>query len=279
MYRQLLGRWALLGIGTPKGGIVANHASCRGTCKSGHGCNNPPVARTRRYRSRQGVVYGSVRPHEAAHDPTSLIGRIVGVLIVGGAVGALAIGALAFVGDGTDAPGPGNTSPLATAAAFSPPPTFAPTLPPAPTPSPTPSPDVTALPSPEPTAPPSAPATPFVLEVREGPGFVTFGTQNNSSLRITDPRTSFGTDQRIVWSAQMIEPANSADMRIVISTFDPATSAERSVRTSEVRPNVQGASTFLASVRSSRLDGPGVYVLRYLRGEQVMSEGFFELTN
>jgi hypothetical protein len=233
---------------------------------------------------RQGVVYGPVQAREG-YEASSLIGRILGMLVVAAAVGVLAVGALTFLGDGANVGGPAVTSPTPTALAVdSPPPSpppAAPTAPPTPQPATVPPAETpTAMPSPVDGAspPPEATAAPVGLDVREGPGYVTFGTQNNSNLRITDAGTSFGPSQRITWSAHLTERANSADLRIETSKVDPETGAEEVVLEEEVRPRVSGAQIFLRRLRPDRvLDGPGVYVVRYLRGDTVMAEGSFEV--
>jgi hypothetical protein len=239
------------------------------------------VTRLRRPPRRQGVVYGPIQNREG-YEASSLIGRILGMLVVAAAVGVLAVGSLTFLGGqggGTAGPTTGSPTPTAAAAESLPPtpPPAPPTAPPAtapPTEVPTLTPTVTEAPSPAATAE----ATPPGLEVREGPGFVTFGTANNSALRITDARTSFGLSERITWSAHLTETVNSVDVRIETYKRDPATGSEELVVREEVRPRVNGAQIFLRRLRPDRaLDGPGTYVVRYLRGDTVMAEGSFEV--
>ena len=46
-----------------------------------------------------------------------------------------------------------------------------------------------------------------------------------------------------------------------------------------VTPIVHGAQIFQRRLRAqSQLDGPGLYVVRYLRNTDLLSEGFFEIT-
>jgi hypothetical protein len=143
-----------------------------------------------------------------------------------------------------------------------------PTVPPI-TPSPT-----AGSPSPASTAG----ASPVALEVRTGPGFVTFGTQNNPALRIVNPSTSFGPRERITWSAHLTTRANSVDLGIEISRVDPATGSEQLVREEAVRPRANDVQIFLRRIRPDQaLEGPGIYVVRYVRGDTVMSEGYFEV--
>lgn len=226
-----------------------------------------------RYRRprRQGVVYGPVTQRERGPDG-GFFGRILGIVIVIGAVAVLGVGALNFIGDSRDGSRPESSPSPTLAGAVSPSPASSPTRLP-PTPSPTP----TALPSPTPE--PTPEATPFALDVEEGPGYVTFGTQSNNNLRITDARTSFALNERITLSAQLTQPAASNDMTIMFFKYDPETGEEELVTEQQVRPRVPSASTFLRNLRpSNALDGPGIYVMRYMRGEEVMSEGWFEVT-
>ena len=201
-----------------------------------------------------------------------MLGRVLGMLIVLGAVAVLGVGALNLVG-GDGGPPAASASPTAGAVVNSPR-SFSPTpLAPSPSPSLPPSPDFS--PSPEPSPEPTA----FAVEVREGPGYVTFGTQSDSNLRITDPRTTFQVDERITLSAQLTEPTGSAQMTIFFFRYDPETDEEELVTEQRVRPRVASASTFLRNLRASNaLDGPGIYVMRYMRGDDVMSEGWFEVT-
>lgn len=199
-------------------------------------------------------------------------GRILGILIVVGAVAVLGVGALNFIADAGDGATPGT----------SPSPTLAGIASPAPVSSPTPrplTPGPTSTASPSPTPEPTPQATPFMVDVEEGPGHVTFGTQSNNNLRITNPRTSFALNERITLSAQLTEAAASNDMTIMFFKYDPETGEEELVTEQQVRPRVPSASTFLRNLRpSNALDGPGIYVMRYMRGDEVMSEGWFEVT-
>lgn len=228
----------------------------------------PPVSRYRRPR-RQGVVYGPTMGRDRPADG-GLVGRLLGVLVVLGAVAVLGIGALNFLGGSPLAP-PGASPTPTGAAVASPPPIPSPSPPPA-TPMPSPTPEPTPDPTPEPT--------PFEVEVREGPGYVTFGTNVNNNLRVTDARAVFELGERMTISAQMIEPAGSAEMTIHFYRYDPQTGGEEFLLEQDVRPRVSSASVFSRRVNTSNLfDEPGFYVMRYLRGDEVMSEGWFELTD
>lgn len=228
------------------------------------------MARSRRPPRRQGVVYGPIQVQDRGYEASSLIGRILGMLVVAAAVGVLVVFSLTFMGGG----GSPRASSTATAIARA----SLGTLPPIPSIAPTVRPAPTARSTAVPSAAASVAATPFQLEVRVGPGFVTFGTLNDPSLRITDPRTSFGLEERIAWSANLSEPASSISMSIEIHKRDRQSEAEELVRQDEVRPVVTSAQIFLRRLRPSNvLDGPGIYVVRYLRGEEVMAEGHFEV--
>lgn len=216
-------------------------------------------------------MYGPVTQRERGPDG-GFIGRVLGLFIVLAAVAVLGVGALNFVGGDDASPRPRSPSPVAGASA-SPLPALSPTLPASPTASPLPP----ASPSPSPE--PSPEATPFEVEVLEGPGYITFGTQSTSNLRIANPRVTFALNERMTLSAQLSEPAASADMTILISKLDPETGEEEEVAEQAVRPDVSSASVFLRNLRPDRaLDGTGIYVMRYVRGDEVLSEGWFEVT-
>jgi hypothetical protein len=110
---------------------------------------------------------------------------------------------------------------------------------------------------------------------------VTFGTRSNRQLHIIDPRASFSIDGRIVWSAYLAERADSAELRVNIYKIDgtPPT-GERLIVDDEVTPLVLDAQIFERRIQPREvLDGPGIYVVRYVRGTEVLSEGAVEITN
>ena len=113
-----------------------------------------------------------------------------------------------------------------------------------------------------------------------GEGYVTFGTRDDDQLHILDPRSVFAMDERIVWSAFLTERADSAELRIHILKIDPAVvGGERLIVDEEVTPLVINAQIFSRRLRpQALLDGPGVYVVRYLRGTDLLSEGYLEIT-
>jgi len=219
-------------------------------------------------------VYGPARPNGSGSSIAALIGRLLGLAIVIVAVGALGVGVMTLFGGQLAAPTVRPTP----FGAISPSPSFAP----GPTATPSGS---TPLTTPTPTSTPAGsglPATPTPTAplIAVGPGFVTFGTRADSELRIRDPRTSFALEERITWSAYLIDAVNSADVRVLIIKDDPAApGGERLIRTDEISPRVTDAQIFVRRIRPDRLlDGPGVYTIRYVRGDRLLSEGRFLVT-
>ncbi|MGZ8634715.1 MAG: hypothetical protein ACXWZZ_12805 [Solirubrobacteraceae bacterium] len=135
----------------------------------------------------------------------------------------------------------------------------------------------TATPSAEPPPLITPAPTPFVPDVNEGPGYITFGTSSNGQLQVTDPKTVFGLDERMVWRAVLTEDADSADLRIEILKLDPESpDGLRLLRVDEVKPRANDVQTFLRRVRVRNLtEGPGLYTIRYMRGDELMSQGTF----
>lgn len=221
---------------------------------------------------RQGVVYGPVRPPGSGRNTGAILGRILGLLVIVLAVGVLGGGAIAFISGRPPASAPRSPSPIAfLSLPPSEPPDATPSLA---TASPVPTPPVTESPS------PSAPATPFVPQVQVGPGFVTFGRRANNDLRITEPQAILPINQRLTWSAHLIEPVDTATtLTIRVLKLDPeAEGGEQLVIEDEVTPSVSDAQIFQRRMRPRRaLDGPGIYVVRYLRGDTLMAEGYVQL--
>lgn len=231
----------------------------------------------KREQHRQGIVYGPpIRP-SGGRDRGAVMGSLLGVIVVLVTAGVLGFAALMYLQGQSAVPPPATATPLPPASASVAPSAAA---------SPSALPVGSASPSPvAPTPPPSdqpspgiTPApTPFVPQVLIGPGYVTFGTEADSQLLITDPRATFTRDERMVWSAQLTEQADSSELRIHMLKLDPeAPTGQRLIREEEVRPNVRDAQTFLRRVRvSSLIEGPGLYTIRYLRGDVILSEGSF----
>jgi hypothetical protein len=186
-------------------------------------------------------------------------------------IGVLAAGALAFMGDlpGTSKPTrsptsvAANPSPLGSGAIQSALPSRTPSTPP-PTPS-----TIPATPTPAPTIVPPL--------VQIGPGYVTFGTHADHTLRIVDPRSVFEPSERIVWSAYLSEIANSEELHIQVLKLDQEVIGGETLITDEpVMPLVTNAQLFQQKIRPQQdLSGPGLYVVRYLRNTDILSEGFF----
>lgn len=231
------------------------------------------MAYNRRPR-RQGVVYGPPRA-EGGSENGALLGRFIGLGLIALTLGLLGVGVVAFLGD-RDSPAatPGRSAGVAASISFLPPtlePSVAATLPLS-----TPSSSALASGSPTPTEPaPSLTPPP----VQEGPGFVTFGTMADEELRITDPRTTFTAQEQVVWSAYLTRPADSAELRIQIVKADPeATNGEREVANEAVTPIVEDGQIFQRRFRPrGLLDGPGIYTVRYLLGEEILSQGALQV--
>lgn len=223
----------------------------------------PRMKRYRRAARRQGVVYGP--PRAAGPNPEAdAVARVLGPLVVIGAVGLLAIGSWAVLGRG-GAPG---ASPTAVAVS--------------PSPSPSPSNTATAtlvLPTATATLPPSPSPTEFAIEVREGPGAITFGTEwDEDTLRVTDARTTFPPRGRFVWSAELTEAAGAPELQVTISSYDPDDGAETVIAQSVTEVENQSATLFLRRQPMQRLvDEPGIYVVRYFRGDILLAEGYFQV--
>jgi len=219
---------------------------------------------------RQGIRYGPPREKARFSDNGVLIGRLLGLGILLLTIGVLAAGALAFMRDSPAA----TASPRRTTAVAASP--AAPSATPVPTLSPTATPASTAPPSGSPTPLPTNP--PPLVQI--GEGFVTFGTRADNSLHIVDPKSVFRLNERIVWSAFLSERADSLDLLVRISKMDSTQiGGELVISESPVTPLVRNAQIFQNRIRpGADLDGPGIYAVRYLRGEEIMSEGFLEIT-
>jgi len=227
------------------------------------------VAYNRRQPRRQGVRYGPPREKPRYSESGVLIGRFLGLGILLLVLGVLAAGALAFMGDRPAAPS--TSSRTITPSATTRPATTPTALPSANPP--------ISPPATTPTVPtPGATSVPPLVQI--GEGYVTFGTRDDDQLHILDPRSVFAMDERIVWSAFLTERADSAELRIHILKIDPAVvGGERLIVDEEVTPLVINAQIFSRRLRpQALLDGPGVYVVRYLRGTDLLSEGYLEIT-
>ena len=229
------------------------------------------MANNRRQPSRrQGIRYGPPREKARFSDNGVLIGRFLGLGILLLTVGVLAAGALAFMRDNPAA----TATPRRTFVAFTP--SAAPSATPAPTVVATPTPSQTPLASGSPTPLPTNP--PPLVQI--GEGYVTFGTRADNSLHIIDPKSVFKLNERIVWSAFLSERADSVNLLVRISKIDPTQiGGELVISESPVTPLVRNAQIFQNRIRpGTNLSGPGIYAVRYMRGEETLSEGFLEIT-
>ncbi len=223
----------------------------------------------RRQQRRPGVVYGPPRGREPSGSGF-VIGRLLGLALLVLTLGLLAVGVLAFMGNrGGPARSPARSS-FAGASPTN-----------GPTPLPT---EIVALPSlastPSPVGPSESPTTaPPNVEI--GLGFVTFGTRTDGQAHIVDPRATFARNERITWSAFLTAPANSVDLRLQIYKQDPAAvGGEVQILDSAVQPVVVHAQLLEHRIRPDvALQGQGIYVVRYVRGTELMSEGYFQVTN
>lgn len=211
---------------------------------------------------RQGVSYGPPRPEPEEGANGALIGRVLGIGMVALALAVLA-GAFVLV---NRPPGPTPTRQVGPTAS-----------PPVQSPS--------ALPSTEstpdlPTPPPTPIPTPFVPIVQVGPGFVTFGTEFDAEGNIADPRALFVPSDRIAWSGYLTEATDVADLTVRLYKLDDSVPGGlRLLSEGEARTRVGDRLHYTRSdVNPNRaLDGPGIYLVRYLRTDIVLAEGYFEL--
>lgn len=211
---------------------------------------------------RQGVSYGPPRPEPEEGANSELIGRVLGIGMVALALAVLG-GAVVLV---NRPPGPTPTRLIGPTA--SPPPVAASALP-------------TVLPtSGLPTLEPTPIATPFVPIVQVGPGFVTFGTEFDADGNIADPRALFVPSDRIAWNAYLTEATDTADLIVRLYKVDDSVPGGlRLLSEGEARTRVADRLHYTRSdVNPNRaLDGPGVYLVRYLRTDIILAEGYFEL--
>jgi hypothetical protein len=211
---------------------------------------------------RQGVTYGPPRPESQNGASSALIGRVLGLGMVGLALAVLAGGVVLV-----------NRPPAAT-----------PTRQVGPTASPavqSPSPPASVQPTAAPTTNgPTPNPTPFRPIVQVGPGFVTFGTQLTPDQTVGDPRAAFVPSDRIAWSGFLTEPADAADVTVRLFKLDDAApNGERLLSEGDARPKVKDSQLFSRiDISPNRaLDGPGIYLVRYVKGEVVLAQGYFEL--
>lgn len=201
-------------------------------------------------------------------EPGSVVGRVLGAIVIFGALAVLAVGALAVIG--------GNASPTATASATptlaglaSPTPSSSalPTIAPPPTPTPTLLPTVTPSP------------TPFPVELVEGPGKITFATSYTTGLVLINKTVDFGATGPIAWRANIGDPVGRVKLDFEVSRVNPADLTEVITYHDSFTPGNPNAVLYYSKSRVERLtDGPGIYVMRYLNSGAVISQGYFRVS-
>jgi hypothetical protein len=221
-------------------------------------------------RHRPGLVYGPVRP-SGPRDRGRVVGNALGLLVVAVSAGLLVVGVYVFLQS------QGGNRPISTPSRA--PETFAPGSTPGASASflavgsLSPSPMPTGLSSPGPTPLPTL----YVPEVVTGPGYITFGSNVDGQLRVTDAKTTFAADEPMVWSADLTQPANSTDLKIQIYKLDASQpSGQRLVRTDDVKPDATGAQVYFRRLRPlGAALGSGLFTIDYVRGQDILATGSF----
>jgi hypothetical protein len=210
---------------------------------------------SRRFR-RQGVVYGPVTTR-VRDNRDSALGRVVGLSIILLALLALAGGSMLFLigGPAPSATPSSSVSPSASAI---------------------PSASIVITPVPPSIEPPQPTPTPFALAIRQGPGFVTFGTRYDPGNRIIDPATSFPVKKKLSWSAELSVPVDTGQLLLRIYSYDVQADQEQLVLEQPIEAAAD-QTVFTGSANpQKKLSGPAVYVVRYELGDEVLAEGWFE---
>jgi len=219
----------------------------------------------RRPPRRQGVVYGP-RVTRPSSEPASVLGRVLGGIVVVGALAVLAVGALAVIGNN----GSPSASPTPTRAALaSPTPTVRTSA--TPTHASTPAPTTSASPTPSPS--------PFAVELVEGPGKITFASSYTSSLELIEPRVDFALDEDMAWRANIGEPVGRVEVDFAVYRLDPVTQEETLVHSSSFVGKNPDARIYYADAAVNReVDGAGIFVMRYSVDGETISEGYFRVS-
>lgn len=224
-----------------------------------------------RNRQHQGVAYGPVRP-SGGSDGGRVFGNLLGLLVVALAVGLLAAGLYLLFVDRN--PNPNSSTSPATALASAPM-----TSPSATAPGIEPSGGLlTAAPSSATSTPAITPIpTLYVPAVVTGPGYITFGTTVDSQLQVTDAKTTFAVDEPMVWTANLTEPANSADLQIRIYKLDASQpNGQKLVRVDPVQPPATDQQIYFRRLRPIGATlGKGLFTIQYVRGHDILSTGSF----
>ena len=215
---------------------------------------------------RQGVVYGQPNLRNS-NEGVPVVGRLIGALIVIGAIVVLLVGALAVIGNGRQ--NIAGTTPT-------------PTLPGLTSPSPTATVRRTATPAPTPTPSPSlSPSpSPIAVELVEGPGKITFASDyTGSNFNLVNPHVEFTMSDQMAWQANIGDPVGQVQVDFNIYRVDPATGAETNVHTNSFTGRNPNARFYYAKAPvSHEVDGPGVFVMRYSVDGNTISEGYFRVT-
>jgi hypothetical protein len=132
-----------------------------------------------------------------------------------------------------------------------------------------------AAPTPTPTpGPTETPYVPF------GTGVITFGTSYDpDDLSIPTPKTSFKTSsKKIAWSASLLMPAGATSLTFILASKS-ASGVEQIIVKTEVDISNPDVDTIANDADLALLVGrkAGTYVMRYLRGNDLLAEGQFRL--
>lgn len=222
-----------------------------------------------RDRNRQGVAYGPIRP-SGPRDTGRIVGNLLGLLVVVVSAGLLVVGVYVFLqgrGGGpssTPSRAPSTLAP-STAAGASPTLVAGSTF------------SSSALPTSEASGAVTPAPTLFVPGVVTGPGYITFGSNVDAQLHVTDAKTTFAVDEPMVWSADLTGPADSAALMIQIYKLDASQpNGQRLVRTDDVKPDATGAQIYFRRLRPLGATlGTGLFTIQYVRGQDVLATGSF----
>jgi len=90
----------------------------------------------------------------------------------------------------------------------------------------------------------------------------------------------FVPSDRIAWSGNLTEAADWRDLTVRLFKLDSGTpNGERLLSEGDARPHFNNEQVFARQNLNPNkaLDGPGIYLVRYYKGDAVLSEGYFEL--
>lgn len=214
------------------------------------------------------MAYGPIRP-SGPRDTGRIVGNLLGVLVVVVSASLLLLGVYVFLQGRAGAPSssasraptlapgttPAATSSLVTGSGFS----------------------SSALPTSESSGAVTPAPTLYIPAVVTGPGYITFGSNVDAQLRVTDAKTTFAVDEPMVWSADLTQQANSSQLKIQIYKLDAGQpSGRRLIRTDDVQPDATGAQIYFRRLRPLGATlGTGLFTIQYVRGEDVLATGSF----